>query len=352
MKHLQNTKRFEWRALAVLLLMVFWHGPVMADGKISLVGGGATLPAPLYQKWFRAYNTAHPDVLIDYQPLGSGAGISQFLDKRLDFAGSDVPLSAEQVADVEGGAVQIPMTAGALVLIYNVHGVDHLNLTRAAYIGIFLGTVTRWNDPLIAEANPGAPLPDSEITVVTRSDASGTTYAFTRHLSAASPEFEKAVGVAKAPVWPKKLTSRGNMIKARGNGGVVNMVQAIPGSIGYVEYSYAYLTDVATAYLQNKAGQFVAADQKAFQLTVRNTTVRDDLTVVLTDPAAHGNYPVVTFTWILVRKQSNKPKEQKALKDILRFCLTTGQEQSDKLGYIPLTGDVVAKSLELLEDVH
>ena len=130
------------------------------------------------------------------------------------------------------------------------------------------------------------------------------------------------------------------------------MVQAIPGSIGYVEYSYAYLTDVATAYLQNKAGQFVAADQKAFQLTVRNTTVRDDLTVVLTDPAAHGNYPVVTFTWILVRKQSNKPKEQKALKDILRFCLTTGQEESDKLGYIPLTGDVVAKSLELLEDVH
>jgi phosphate transport system substrate-binding protein len=323
----------------------------MADGKISLVGGGATLPAPLYQKWFRAYHKAHPNVVIDYQPLGSGAGISQFLDKRLDFAGTDVPLSNPEAAKVDGGVVQVPMTAGALVLIYNLKEVDQLKLTREAYTGIFLGTVSRWNDPLIADANPSVSLPDTPIILVTRSDASGTSYTLTRHLSAASPEFAKTVGAAKAPVWSKNLKARGNLIRARGNGGIVNMVQAIPGSIGYVEYSHAYLTNIAIAYLENRAGQFVAPDQKIFQITLRDTTIRDDLTVVLTDPASHGNYPVVTFTWLLVRKQSEKSEEQKAIKDLLRYCLTEGQQDSDKLGYIPLAGDVVTKSLQLIEQI-
>jgi phosphate transport system substrate-binding protein len=352
MKHCQNPKLFKLSSLAALLLLVLSPGLIIADSKISLVGGGATLPAPLYQKWFRTYNRAHPNVLIDYLPLGSGAGISQFLDKRMDFAGTDVPLSAAEVAKVDGGVVQVPMTAGALVLIYNLKEVDQLKLTREAYTGIFLGTVSRWNDPLIADANPGAPLPDTPIVLVTRSDASGTTYALTRHLSAANPKFADTVGVAKAPVWSKSLKARGNLIRARGNGGIVNMVQAIPGSIGYVEYSHAYLTNVAIANLQNRAGQFVAPNQKTFQITLRKTTIHDDLTVVLTDPAGHGNYPVVTFTWLLARQHSDKSEQQKALKDILRFCLTKGQQDSDKLGYIPLTGDVVTKSLRLLEQIR
>jgi phosphate transport system substrate-binding protein len=348
----QNPKLFKWSRLAALLLLVLWPGLIIADSKISLIGGGATLPAPLYQKWFRTYNRAHPNVLIDYLPLGSGAGISQFLDKRMDFAGTDVPLSAAEVAKVDGGVVQVPMTAAALVLIYNLEGVDRLKLTREAYIGIFLGTVTHWNDPVISDANPDAPLPGTPIVVVTRSDASGTTYALTRHLSAASAEFASTVGVATSPVWPKSLKARGNLIRARGNGGVVNMVQAIPGAIGYVEYAHAYLTKLAIAYLQNRAGQFVAPNQKTFQITLRGTTIRDDLTVVLTDPAGHGNYPVVTFTWLLVRQHSDKSEQQKALKNILRFCLTKGQQDSYKLGYIPLTGDVVAKSLELVDQIH
>jgi phosphate transport system substrate-binding protein len=351
MKPLCNPKSLKCLLLAALLLLVLWPGFIHAGSKISLVGGGATLPAPLYQKWFRAYSRSHSDLIIDYLPLGSGAGISQFLDQRLDFAGTDVPLSAEEAAKVEGGVVQVPMTAGALVLIYNLKGVDKLNLTRDAYIGIFLGAVTRWNDPLIADANPETALPDRPVVLVTRSDASGTTYALTRHLSAARSEFAKTVGVSKAPVWPKDLKTRGNLIRARGNGGVVNMVQAIPGSIGYVEYSYAYLTNVATAHLQNRAGQFVAANQSTFQITLRNTTIRDDLTVVLTDPAGHGNYPVVTFTWLLVRLQAQKTAEQQAIKDLLRFCLTEGQQGSDKLGYIPLAGDVIAKSLQLIEQI-
>ncbi|MGD9067431.1 MAG: phosphate ABC transporter substrate-binding protein PstS [Desulfobacterales bacterium] len=352
MKHPQNQKLLKSRFLAVLLLLVCWPGLMYAGGSVSLVGGGATLPAPLYQNWFRAYNRAHPNVLIDYLPLGSGAGISQFLDQRLDFAGTDVPLSAAETAKVDGGVVQIPMTAGALVLIYNLKEVDHLKLTREAYTGIFLGTVSRWNDPLIADANLGAALPDTPIVLVTRSDASGTTYTLTRHLSAANSKFADTVGVAKAPVWPKSLKARGNLIRARGNGGVVNMVQAIPGAIGYVEYSYAYLTDIAIASLQNRAGQFVAPNQKTFQITLRDTTIRDDLTVVLTDPASHGNYPVVTFTWLLARQQSKNSEEQKAIKDLLRYCLTEGQQGSDKLGYIPLTGDVVSKSLQLIEQIH
>jgi phosphate transport system substrate-binding protein len=345
-------QRLKWNTVTVLLLLVLWPGALTAAGKISLIGGGASTPAPLYQKWFRTYNRANPDVLIDYMPLGSGAGISQFLDKRMDFAGTDVPLSAAEAAKVDGGVVQIPMTAAAVVLIYNLEGVDHLKLTRAAYIGIFLGTVSHWNDPLIAAVNPGATLPDTPIILVARSDASGTTHALTRHLSATSPEFAAAVGASKTPVWAKNLKARGNLIRARGNGGIVSMVQAIPGSIGYVEYAHAYLTDLATAHLQNKAGEFVAPDQKTFQSTLRNSTIPDELTVVLTDPAGHGNYPVVTFTWLLLRQQSNNSEKQKALKDIVRFCLTEGQRDSAKLGYIPLTGDVAAKSIQLLEKIR
>ncbi len=352
MKILDRLKRLGWIALAILPALLVWPNSAAADNSISLVGGGASFPAPLYQKWYRTFYKQHPDVLIDYQPLGSGAGISQFMDGRLDFAGTDVPLSQDQVSMVQGGVVQIPMTAGALVLVYNLDGVEDLKLSRKAYTGIFEGEIDRWNHPAIAESNPGANLPDSPIVLVTRSDASGTTYTLTRHLSAVSEKFDKTVGVSTSPVWPEKIKERGNLIRARGNGGVVNMVKALPASIGYVEYSHAYLTELPIAKMENVKGEFVAAGQKTFQGTLREATIPDDLTVVLTDPAFHGNYPVVAFTWLLVRQQSERAEQQKALKELIRYCLTDGQKVNAELGYIPLSDEIARKALQLLEKVH
>src|SRR5271167_3824426 len=169
------------------------------SNSVKLQGAGASFPAPLYLKWFKTYNGAHPDVQVDYQSVGSGSGVKSFMDKTVDFAASDAAMKPEDMAKVEGGVQLIPMTAGSIVLAYNLPDVPNLRLSREAYTGIFLGKVTRWNDPLIAKANPGAKLPDQPINVVVRADSSGTTFVFSKHLATVSPEFDKTVGVNNMP---------------------------------------------------------------------------------------------------------------------------------------------------------
>ena len=198
---------------------------------VTLQGAGASFPAPLYSKWFKMYNKNHPDVKIDYQSVGSGAGVKSVIDKTVDFGASDAAMSNEEIAKVDGGVRLFPMTAGGIVLAYNLAGVDNLKLTRDAYVGIFLGKIKKWNDKAIADANPGAKLPDRDINVVTRADGSGTTFVFTKHLSAISEEFAKSPGVNKQPNWPVGT-------KAKGNEGVAASIKSTPGSIGYLEYGY------------------------------------------------------------------------------------------------------------------
>jgi phosphate transport system substrate-binding protein len=320
----------------------------MAADVIKLSGAGASFPAPLYQRWARDYFLAHPDVRVDYQAIGSGGGIENFIGGRLDFAGSDLPLTEEGAAQVEGGIVQLPMAAGAVVMTYNLPGIEGLRLSREAIAAIFLGKIAAWNDPLIAGANPGVTLPDTPVIVVARADASGTTFVATRHLSAISAEFAETVGATMAPVWPQALKDRGALIRGKGNGGVAAYVKAVPGAIGYVQYAYAYLTDMQMASLQNQAGDYVAARSESFGAAVKSFREELDLTEVA-DPRGPGAYPILTLSWLIARRDYDDDRKAMALKDVIRYALTEGQQVAGLLGYIPLSEQSVRLLLQQVD---
>ncbi len=221
---------------------------------VKLQGAGASFPAPLYLKWFKAYGAAHTNVQVDYQSVGSGSGVKSFMDETVDFAASDAAMKPEDMAKVDGGALLLPMTAGSIVLAYNLQDVSELKLSRQAYTGIFSGKVTMWNDPLIARDNPRAKLPNTRIHVIVRADSSGTTFVFTKHLSAISPEFEKRVGSNNMPSWPVGTRSKGNE-------GVTASILTTPGSIGYVEYGYAHSQKILQQYWRIRLERLLSPPQ-------------------------------------------------------------------------------------------
>jgi phosphate transport system substrate-binding protein len=306
-------------------------------GFVKLQGAGASFPAPLYSKWFKAYSTSHDGVQIDYQSVGSGSGVKAVIDKTVDFGASDAAMSAEEIAQVPGGVQLLPMTAGSIVLTYNLEGVTDLKLSRKAYAGIFLGTVKAWNDPLIAASNKGVKLPDTPINVVVRADSSGTTFVFTKHLSAISPEFDKNPGTNKSPNWPVGTRSKGNE-------GVTASIKSTPGSIGYIEYGYAKSQGLAMAALENKTGEFVAPTTESGQAALASAELPDDLIVWASDPAGKGAYPIVTYTWLILYKQYPDKKKLEVLQSLLTYALGDGQKESEALGYLPLPPSVVEKA--------
>jgi phosphate transport system substrate-binding protein len=322
--------------------------PVSADVKLN--GSGASFPFPIYSKWFKDFSKEHKDIRVDYQSKGSGAGIQDLINGTVDFAASDAAMNDEEMAKVKQGVVLLPMTAGEIVLIYNLKGVDSLKLPRDVYPDIFTGAITKWNDPKIAAANPGVKLPDKPITVVTRSDSSGTTYVFTGHLSAISPEFKKAVGQGKAPEWPKT----GKFIAAPKNDGVTAQVQQNEGAIGYVEYGYAKLTKwKQVAQLENKAGKFVAPGPESGAAALaaaefpEGTLPGSDVPNLIAwvwDPAGEKSYPIATFTWMLFYKDQDDAKAA-ALRKLVEYNIKEGQKIADSMGYIPLPENVQEKVL-------
>lgn len=347
LSHLLRSLAFAAGVLALTLPAAALH----AENRLTLTGAGASFPSPLYQRWFRDYFRAHPEVQVDYQALGSGAGIANFIEGRLDFAGSDLRLTPEDVARVEGGVVQIPMTAGAVVMAYNLPGVEGLRLSREALAGIFLGKVERWDHPLIRASNEGVELPSAPITVVTRVDSSGTSFIVTRHLSAISPELAEAVGVSMSPEWPGILKERGALIRGRGNGGVAAYIKSVPGAVGYVQYTYAQHTNMQMASLQNQAGEFVPASSEAFDAAVASFRAELDPTD-LADPRAAGAYPILTLSWLIARRAYDDPRKAEVLRDVIRYCLTDGQEVAALLGYIPLTEAAVRAIMERVERIE
>ncbi len=222
------------------------NAPGSSAAAVKLQGAGASFPAPLYGKWFKAYSGAHQNVQVDYQSVGSGGGVKSVVDHTVDFGASDAAMTPQDMAKVDGGVQLFPMTAGSIVLAYNLKEVEHLKLSRKAYAGVFLGKVKRWNDPLIAAANPDAKLPDLPINVVVRADSSGTSFVFSKHLSAMSDEFNTGVGANTMPNWPAGT-------KSKGNEGVTASVMTTPGSIGYIEYGFARSQKIPMAVLENKA---------------------------------------------------------------------------------------------------
>ena len=303
---------------------------------VKLQGAGASFPAPLYSKWFKSYGGKHENVQIDYQSVGSGGGVKGVIDKTVDFGASDAAMTPEEIAKVDVGVQCLPMTAGSIVLAYNVEGVTDLKLPRKAYAGIFLGKVKKWNDPLIVQANPGVKLPDEPINVVVRADSSGTTYVFSKHLSTISEEFAKNPGTNKMPNWAVGTRSKGNE-------GVTASIKTTPNSIGYIEYGYAKSQNVPMAVLENKSGNYVAATTESGQAALASAPLPEDLIVWASDPEAKDAYPIVTYTWLLCYKQYQDKKKFEILQDVLKYCLTDGQKESESLGYIPLPPAVADK---------
>ena len=312
---------------------------------VRLQGAGASFPFPIYSKWFKVYSDAHQNVEIDYQSVGSGAGVENFIDNTVDFGASDKAMTPEEIARVKGGAQLLPLTAGNIVLTYNLPGVTELKLSREAYAGIFLGKVKTWNDPAIAKTNTDAKLPDSAINVVVRADGSGTSFVFTQHLSAISKEFAKSPGTNDMPAWPVGTRSKGNE-------GVTASIQTTPGSIGYVEFAYAMTQKMPMAQLENKSGAFVAPSTASGQAAIASATLAENLIGWAPDPPAKEAYPIATFTWLLSYKKNADPKKAEVLRDVLIYCLTDGQKESEALGYLPLPEAVAAKVKAAVQNVQ
>ncbi len=311
------------------------------EGRASLTGAGASFPAPLYQNWFVQLNRDIPQIQVNYQSVGSGAGVEQFTAETVDFGASDVAMTDEEMAKVNRGVLLLPMTAGSIVMAYNLPGVESgLKLTQEAYVDIFMGKITKWNDPKIAEANPDLTLPNQTITVVHRSDGSGTTGVFTKHLSAISPNWEKAIGAGKSVEWP---TTKGKFIGGKGNEGVTASIQQNQGSIGYIEYGYAKNNKLNMAALQNQAGKFIEPTDETAANTLAAVQLPENLRAFITDPEGDESYPIVTYSWLLAYKQYNDPNKAVAMEVTIEYGLTKGQEQSAALGYVPLPKNVVEK---------
>ncbi len=335
-------------ALALVLLTAFLSAcnskSAASAESVKLQGAGASFPAPLYNKWFKSYGASHPDVQVDYQSVGSGSGKKSVIDHTVDFGASDAAMTEEEMARVQGGVQLLPMTAGAIVIAYNVDGVDGLKLSRKAYTGIFLGTIKKWNDPQIASANPGMNLPDLPINVVVRADSSGTSFVFSKHLSAVNDDFNKQVGANTMPNWPVGT-------KSKGNEGVTASLKSTPGSIGYVEYGYANSQKLKTAALENKTGKYVSASTASGQAALASAELPQNLIVWASDPTAADAYPIVTYTWLICYRKYPDAKKVAALQDLLKYGLTDGQKDAESLGYIPLPANVSSKALAAVQTI-
>jgi phosphate transport system substrate-binding protein len=315
--------------------------PALAQD-VRLIGSGASFPFPIYGAWFKAFSEKTDGVTIDYQAKGSGAGIQDLINKTVDFAASDAAMTDEEIAQVDGGVVMLPMTAGEIVLAYNLEGVDQLNLPREVYPKIFTGEITSWNDPAIAEANPDVELPDQPITVVVRSDSSGTTYVFTKHLSAISEDFASQVGTGKTVEWPQT----DKFVAAPKNDGITAIVLQTPGALGYIEYGYAKLTGTPSAMLENSSGNFVSAGAESGAAALASADFSGgDTRVWVEDPSNPDAYPIATFTWMLFYEDQDDAKAD-ALRQMVAYGLTEGQKIADQMGYIPLPEEVVEVSME------
>jgi len=304
---------------------------------LQINGAGATFPAPIYTKWFSEYNKLHPNVEINYQPLGSGAGIRQLTNQTVFFGASDGPMSNEQLQAAPGKVFHFPTVLGAVVPVYNIPGTKaELKFTGPVLADIFLGKITKWNDPAITKLNPGVTLPATDITVVHRSDASGTSYIWTDYFSKISPEWKSKVGVNTSVNWPTGVGGKGSE-------GVTGVVTQSPGSISYVELVYALQNKISYGTVQNMAGEFVKGSVQSVTAAAAAAASQmpPDFRVSITNAPGKGVYPISSFTWILLYESPKDKARGKAMVDFMRWALTDGQKYCADLGYAPLPEGVV-----------
>ena len=310
-----------------------------AGAHVALRAAGATLPAPLYRRWFESSGMS-----ISYDAIGSEAGIQELTAGKVDFAASDMPFTGDSSSG-QLRVEQFPTVVGGIVPIYNLRGLDHsLRLTPQVLAGIYSGAIRKWNDPRIREANRGVHLPDADIVVVHRSDGSGTTFVWTSYLSQVSPEWKASVGAGPNVTWP---TGTG----VAGNDGVAELVQKTPNAIGYVELIYAIQNQLNYAAVQNPAGQFIKADLMSITAAAADasTSGGSGLGLSILNSPGKDAYPISTFTWLLVPGQGAEPQKTAAIAGFLRWMLTSGQKQCASLGYVPLPHEIAARELKAVD---
>jgi phosphate transport system substrate-binding protein len=322
-----------------------------SQAALQIKGAGATFPEPLYQEWIAQYREGHPDVGFIYEGVGSGQGIKRFIAEDVDFGASDAAMKDEEIAQVQRGVKLIPVTAGMVVLAYNLPGVEgDLQLPRDVYVDIFLDRISRWDDPRIVAANPDLDLPAKLIQPIVRRDSSGTTYAFTNHLSAVSPAWrDQGPGTGKLIDWP------GAAMTGTGNEGVAQKVKISHGSIGYMEYGFARRLGLPVALLQNKAGNFVTPDASSGRGALAAAAAKelpDDLRLFLPDPDGPDSYPIVSLSWILLYDQYAEPDKSAALKEAITWGLSNGQATAEEMGYIPLPEAIVSKGTQAVATIR
>ena len=328
----------------ILLSVAFSAASLTAlSQQVTLTGAGSTFAAPLYSKWAFDFKQAHPNVQINYQAIGSGGGIRQVSTGTVDFGGTDGPMNDAQLADakskIHSDILHFPTALGAVVPVYNIPGVNaELKFTQDALAGIYLGKITKWNDPYIQSANPSVKLPPANILVVHRSDGSGTTFIWADYLSKVSPEWKSKVGVGASINWPVGLGGKGNE-------GVAGLVKQTPNSIGYVELVYAVQNKIPYGQVRNAAGQFVKASLASVTEAAAGASknMPDDFRVSITDAPGAGTYPIASFTWMLIPRSIPDKAKGAALKEFLKWSLTTGQGECEGLTYAKLPKSVIDK---------
>jgi phosphate transport system substrate-binding protein len=315
---------------------------------IQINGAGATFPYPIYSKWFDTYGQLHPNVKINYQSIGSGGGIKQLTAGTVFFGATDAPMTDEQLKEAHGGILHFPTVLGGVVPIYNIPGVTtQLRFTGPLLAGIYLGKVTKWNDPAIAKVNPGVTLPATDIAVVHRSDGSGTTFIWCDYLSKVSPEFQQKVGASTSVSWPAGIGGKGNE-------GVSGLVRQTPGAIGYVELIYALQNKIDFGAVQNKAGELVTATLEGVTAAAAaaSANMPDDFRVSITNADGKDAYPISSFTWILLQQNPQDKVRGKIMVDFMKWALTDGQKLAAPLHYAPLPQPVVDKEMQALGKVQ
>ena len=332
--------------LAALVCTLALGAGVAAQVQIN--GAGATFPNPIYSKWFAEYNKLKPEVRINYQPIGSGGGIRQVTAQTVFFGATDGPMTQEQTLAAPGKILHLPTVLGADVPVYNLPGVSgEIKFSGAVLADIFLGKVTKWNDPVLVKLNPAAKLPATDITVVHRSDGSGTTYIWVDFLAKVSPEWKKRVGVATSVNWPTGVGGKGNE-------GVAGLVQQVPGSIGYVELIYALQNKIAYGSVQNLAGEFLRASVQSVTAAAAGAAAKmpADFRVSITNAEGKGAYPISSFTWLLLYENPKDKAQSKVMVEFMKWALTDGQKYAAELGYAPLPQEVVKMEMAALAKIR
>ncbi|MHB8609848.1 MAG: phosphate ABC transporter substrate-binding protein PstS [Candidatus Acidiferrales bacterium] len=340
------------RVVLIPLFALALCGLVWAQGTLSINAAGATFPYPIYSKWFDVYHKAHSNIEINYQSIGSGGGIKQVTEGTVDFGASDGPMNDDQIKEFTQkhgfGILHFPTVLGAAVPAYNIPGVTAtLNFTPAALAGIFLGKITKWNDPAIAGENKGVNLPANDIIVVHRADGSGTTYCWTDYLSKVSEEWKSKVGTGTSVRWPVGLGGKGNE-------GVMGVIKEQPNAVGYVELIYAIQNHTPYGNVQNSSGVFVKASLAGVSAAAAGAAkhMPDDFRVSITNAPGKDVYPISTFTWLLIPQKISDSAKRAAITGFLKWMITDGQQYCEALAYAKLPKEVAAKELKAISKVQ